>query len=308
MTHGKGICFFLVVIGLIGLLVSCSNSEVVSYEHPLKGPLSEDGNQVILATTDLSIGENRFAFLVLSQTGFINAEYVEVVFYPPLSNSNPIKNTAPFIYWDELDRGSFVTNVHFPYEGKWDLVVNLIDDDKKKSMKSSFPVQETNIAPDKGDKAPRSKNKTLSNPGDLKELSTGDLIDPELYRYSIDESIKSGKPTVLTFSSPAFCKDETCGPQVQVLAELHKRKSDSANFIHVEIYDNPVELQNGSQTGIYSEPFNKWDLPSSEWTFIINCSGEISQRYQGFVSYEELNEALIASVLEHQSNPSCSTS
>ena len=306
MTHGKGISFLLVVIGLIGFLMSCSNSGIVLYEHPLKGPLSEHGNQVILATTDLSIGENRFSFLVLSQTGFIKTKYAEVVFYPPLSKSNPIKNTVPFIYWGEVDRGSFVTHVNFPYEGKWDLVVNLIDDDKKISMKSSFPVQKTSIAPRKGEKAPRSKNKTLSNVGDMKELSTGDLIEPELYRYSIDESIKSGRPTVLTFSSPAFCKDETCGPQVRVLAELHKHKSDSANFIHVEIYDNPVELQNGSQAGIYSEPFNKWDLPSSEWTFIISCSGEISARYQGFVSIAELDEALMASLLAHQFNPSCS--
>ena len=274
----------------------------------MKGPISQEGIQAILATTDISVGENRFALLVLSERGFINAPYSEIIFYPPLNNSDPIKITAPFLYWDELDRGSFVTHVHFPYEGKWNLVVNLFDAGTKKTAKASFTVQKTTIAPNTGTLAPKSKNKTLSNVGNFKELSTGDLIETELYRYSINESIKSGKPTVLTFSSPAFCEDETCGPQVKVLDKLHELKSDLANFIHVEIYDNPVEIQNGSQTGITSETFKKWNLPSSEWTFIIHCSGLIVQRYQGFVSFEELDKALITSILEQKSNPSCSLS
>lgn len=307
MNYGKVVCFLLGNV-FIGFLLSCNGSVPLSHEHPVKGPLSEKGNQVILATTDLSIGENRFAFLVLSERGFINAEYAEVIFYPPSNKSNFIKNTAPLIHWGNLNRGSFITHVNFPYEGEWNLVVNLIDLGTNASMKASFPVYKNTVAPSIGDTAPQSKNKTISNVRNLRELSTGDLIEPELYKYSIDESLKSGKPTVLTFASPAFCQDETCGPQVKVLDKLHESKSDSANFIHVEIYDNPVEVQNGSQEGIYSEPFKKWNLPSSEWTFIINCSGEISERYQGFVSIEELGEALMASLLEHQSNPSCSPS
>ena len=79
---------------------------------------------------------------------------------------------------------------------------------------------------------------------------------------------------------------------MKVLQKLSTRLNPSMNFIHVEIYDNPVELQNDSKSGLYSEAFKKWDLPSSQWTFIINCIGEISHRYQGFVSSEELYKTL----------------
>ena len=90
MNYGKFVCFLLGNV-FIGFLLSCNGSVPISHEHPVKGPLSEEGNQVILATTDLSIGENRFAFLVLSERGFINAEYAEVIFYPPSNKSNFIK-------------------------------------------------------------------------------------------------------------------------------------------------------------------------------------------------------------------------
>jgi len=284
---------FLFCIGVTTLTISCNDIvDPFTNEYPIKSPITQEGYQVVLATTDLGVGENRFAFIVLSDKGFINRDYSMVTFYAPSKHSYESKNTAQFMFWDDLNRGSFVANAIFPYPGKWNFKVDFMDDKKDISIEGRFTVNKKPIAPDKGDKAPTEKNKTLNNVVSFQQLSTGNVIDLELYRHSISEAIKSGKPTVITFSSPAFCRDEACGPQVKVLQKLSTRMNPSINFIHVEIYDNPVELQKDSKPGLYSEAFKKWNLPSFQWTFIINCIGEVSHRYQGFVSSEELDETL----------------
>jgi hypothetical protein len=293
MSYNRFFSIFLFCIGVTTLTTSCNDiEEPFADEYPIKSSITQEGYQIVLATTDLAVGENRFAFIVLSETGFINKNYSMVTFYAPTKHSQESKKTAQFMYWDDLNRGSFVANVIFSYPGKWAFKVDLQDNKKDISIQGDFTVNKKPIAPNVGDKAPIAKNKTLDNVVSVQQLSTGNVIDPELYRHSIKDAIESGKPTVVTFSSPAFCRDEACGPQVKVLQTLGPRMNSSINFIHVEIYDNPVQLQNDSKAGLYSEVFKKWDLPSFQWTFIINCLGEISHRYQGFVSSEELDEAL----------------
>ena len=293
MTYNRGRVIFLFCVVVMTLTISCN--EVVdpfTNEYPIKSPVTQEGYQIVLATTDLGVRENRFAFIVLSDKGFVNGVDSMVTFYAPAKYPYESKTTARFMYWDDLNRGSFVANAILPYPGKWNFKVDFVANKKDISIKGGFTVNKKTIAPYKGDKAPTEKNKTLDDVVSFQQLSTGNIIDLELYRHSISEAIKSGKPTVITFSSPAFCLDETCGPQVKVLQKLSARMNLSINFIHVEIYDNPIELQNDSKAGLYSEAFKKWDLPSFQWTFIINCIGEISHRYQGFVSSEELDETL----------------
>ena len=293
MCYNKMFSIFLFCIGITTLTISCNDiATPFTNEYPIKSLLTQEGYQIVLATTDLAVGENRFSFIVLSETGFLNEDYSTVTFYPPTKHSQESKKTAQFMYWDDLNRGSFVANVNFPYPGKWTFQVDLQDNERDISIQANFTVNEKTIAPNEGDKAPITKNKTLDSVVNIQQLSTGNIIDPELYRHSIKDAIESGKATVVTFSSPAFCRDETCGPQVKVLQKLSSRMNSSINFIHVEIYDNPVQLQNDSKAGLFSESFKKWNLPSFQWTFIVNCLGEISHRYQGFVSSEELDGAI----------------
>jgi len=307
MSYNRFFSIFIFCVGITTLTTSCNDIEdSFTDEYPIKSSITQEGYQIVLATTDLAVGENRFAFIVLSEKGFINRDNSMVTFYAPIKLSHELKEPVQFMYWDDLTRGSFVTNVVFPYPGKWNFKVDLLDKKEDISIQGEFTVNEKTTAPDEGDRAPVAKNKTLDNVVSIQQLSTGDTIDPELYRYSIKEAIESGKPTVITFSSPAFCRDEACGPQVKVLQELSTRRNSSINFIHVEIYDNPVELQNDFKSGLYSEPFKKWNLPSFQWTFIINCIGEISHRYQGFVSSEELDGALKFYLTERGTKNLCS--
>ena len=114
-----------------------------------------------------------------------------------------------------------------------------------------------------------------------------------MYRYSLVETVNSGRPTVVTFTSPAFCRNEVCGPQVDILKEMYEELGRQAYFVHVEVYDNPEELQGDLDLARFSETFQKWNLPSLQWTFVVDCEGIISDRFEGFAPSRELRSALM---------------
>ena len=107
-------------------------------------------------------------------------------------------------------------------------------------------------------------------------FSTGSLQDPELYQMAIAEAVKSGLPTVVVMASPAFCTNAVCGPQVQTLQELKDKYKGQANFIHVDIYDNPEEIQGDLSKARLSPTVVEWGLPSAEWSFVIDRQGIVS--------------------------------
>ena len=102
----------------------------------------------------------------------------------------------------------------------------------------------------------------------------------------------------MVFASPAFCTSPTCGSQTATLFELKAEHAGEANFIHVEIYNNPDEIQGDLNKATLSQPVQDWgisDLPdwfNESWTFILSDEGRVSQRFEGFATLEELESAL----------------
>ena len=93
-------------------------------------------------------------------------------------------------------------------------------------------------------------------------------------------------------ASPAFCTNAVCGPQVEVLKELKDKYRAQANFIHVDFYDNPEEIQGDLNRARTSPAVEEWRLPSTEWSFVIDDRGVISSRFESFATLEELERAL----------------
>ena len=135
--------------------------------------------------------------------------------------------------------------------------------------------------------------KTVDDVDSLSQLSTGSLLDPELYQTTIANSLASGVSTVIVFASPAFCANAVCGPQVDVLQQLKDRYRGQANFIHVDFYDNPDEIQGDLSRARLSPAVLEWGLPSIEWTFVIDAQGAVSARFEAFATFEEVEEALL---------------
>ena len=114
-----------------------------------------------------------------------------------------------------------------------------------------------------------------------------------MYAITIANSLESNIPSVVVFASPAFCTNAVCGPQVEVLQELKNLYIGTANFIHVDFYENPQEIQGDINNAILSTTVLEWSLPSIEWTFVINRSGIIEARFEGFATVEEILKVLV---------------
>ena len=275
-----------------------SGSIVPPKEVPLiKGPVSEDGLQAIFATPDISTGRHRVAFALTSQTGLVRAISATVQsFYDPKSDSltGPEQTAlALFHPFPLVERGLYVTNLTFDQPGRWAMQATVPGDDglpKKAAL--FFEVLDETSAPGVGDPAIPSRSKTIQDVDGLSQLTTGSLQDEDLYRISIADAIESGLPTVGVMASPAFCINAVCGPQVDVLRDLKDEFPGQANFIHVDYYENPHEIQGDLSRAILSSVAREWRLPSAEWSFVIDREGVITGRFEGFTPLEELRQAL----------------
>ncbi len=268
-------------------------------EVPLiKGPVSPDGVHLIFGTPDLGLGTQRLGIVAVSEKGLVRspAATISTFYYPTEGAEGELKQTTLGIFrgFPLNTRGMYTADLEFDKTGRWGLEISVLDENAE-TVKASleFEVAESTVAPSAGSPAIRSVNKTLTDGGSLADLTTGSLQDPDLYRITIAEAVDSGLPTVVVMASPAFCTNAVCGPQVDVLQELKDMYSGQANFIHVDIYDNPTGIQGDLSRAVISPTVIEWNLPSSEWSFVIDSEGIVSARFESFATFEELEEALL---------------
>ena len=138
----------------------------------------------------------------------------------------------------------------------------------------------------------------------MEKLTTDFTPDPDLYQLTIAGAVITGRPTVVVFATPAFCTSPTCGPQVDTVSQLKDLYRDEANFIHVEIYDNPDEIQGDLSKAIIADLVQEWGFTSiphwfnESWTFVLGPGGRVAQRFEGFATLEELEEVLQTELAE----------
>ena len=93
-------------------------------------------------------------------------------------------------------------------------------------------MTEKSQAPSIGDKAFPSNNSTINISRNLSNITTDSSPYKPFYEYSIAESINEGKAALIFFGSPAFCTTGTCGPQIDIVKNLH---SDFSEYL-IELY------------------------------------------------------------------------
>ena len=60
----------------------------------------------------------------------------------------------------------------------------------------------------------------------------------------------------------------------------------------MEIFSNPREMEGDLSKGVVATAVEEWGLPSEPWTFIVDDRGLVAAKFEGFTSYDELDEAL----------------
>ena len=121
-----------------------------------------------------------------------------------------------------------------------------------------------------------SKLCTHQPPCGLHDLSIADALQP------------AAKPLAVAFATPAFCTSALCGPELDIIMKLRDAYASRVNFIHVEIYQYPFDGVHTAKT------VDEWRLPSDPWTFIVDKTGIVRDRFEGAAPLEEVEPALKA--------------
>ena len=320
----------LLVLGLfltgLSVWVGCNSTGPVDMPETTPATATEtgrppDGNPLagageinpILATTVLNVGPQRVAFLLAGKRAIIKAPEAAVTATyrgdgtAGGAGGNPTPTTmgrAVYRDWPYGIRGSYSVALTFDRAGPWRLDVAVEDGEVQGETTIDLEVVEDSPVPAVGERPPLSRTKTLDEVGDAAQLTTDYNADAELYRISVAEAIESPRPAVVVFATPAFCTSPTCGPQVETVKELKALYRGRADFVHVEIYDRPEEIQGDLSRATLAPAVAEWGFSSlphwfnESWVFIMDDRGIVRQRFEGYATLEELEAALVETLGE----------
>jgi hypothetical protein len=255
----------------------------------------------ILGTPDLGVGRHRFGFVLTTPEGLVRLPVLTVESYrlpegPTGDAVGPIGvEEARFYEFPFGTRGIYSVALEFDRAGDWSVRVSFPSPEGEfVTTEFAFEVAEATHAPDIGAAAPPSETRTLATTGSLAKLSTGTEPDAALYRLSIADALEADRPLVVVFASPAFCTNALCGPQVEVIGDLAADYEGRANFIHVDLYENPHEIQGDLSRAVRTPILEEWGITTDEWTFVIDADGRVAARFEAFVTQQELEASLLA--------------
>ena len=299
------------VLGVAFLALGCGAAATATLipqpSTPEPAASGESGVTAILATTVLRVGSQRVAFLLVRPKGLIDSPSAEVTPVFLGENAGALETEtrqAQFHPWPYGVRGAYSTELNFPKAGDWRLDITVEDKTGPVQATLMVDVAEESAIPDIGEMPPSTQNKTLSTVANVEDLTTDYTPDLDLYQLSVDQAIKSDLPTVVVFATPAFCTSATCGPQVDAVSELKDAHKAEANFIHVEYYDNPSEIQGDLSRAQLVDHADDWGFTTipgwfnESWVFVLDSSGRIHQRFEGFATVEEMEEALLSVLVQ----------
>lgn len=288
-----------VAIALLAACSSGSDDDANQLSAPLTPVVETGSTQVALASTDLSVGPNRLAFgLIDLESGPIrDADVLVSTFFLSGGRQEGPIQTARALWrnWPVGNAGAYTANFDFSRPGSWGIVAEFVDTSgTNRIVSAGLDVQPDSSTPAIGSPPPQSVTKLAKDFDDLAELTSDPQPDAELYNMTVAEGLESGRPLLVTFSTPAFCQTATCGPQLDVLKQLKNDYRDRAGFVHVEVYDNPHEIEGDLSNARLVRAMMDWGLPTEPWTFIMDAEGMVAAKFEAFVTREELEETLTA--------------
>jgi hypothetical protein len=140
--------------------------------------------------------------------------------------------------------------------------------------------------PDVGDQAISVNTPTAADVGgDLSQISTRRPPADALHQVDFADALGK-RPVVITFATPQLCQSRVCGPVVDIVEQVRAGAPKDVAFVQQEIYAG-----NDPDKGV-REQVARWHLPSEPWTFVIDRSGRITDRFEGAFSPGELQRAV----------------
>jgi hypothetical protein len=255
---------------------------------------SAGGTGVLMVSTTLIVGPNRFAFGIQDSGNFVKNATLKLTFFDLTGSKQQAIGTVPAIYREGPDgfTGIYTAEVNFGKAGSWGVaILGKTADGKAVDQKVGFDVLEKSTEVAVGQKAPAAKSPTADDvKGDLKKISSAPEPNPAFYKLSLDQAISSSKPTLVLFSTPAFCTSRLCGPAYDVVNSVYPTYADKLNFVHVEVYkDLPNYNPKNPQL---ADAMGAWGLNSEPWTYLLDKNGVVVWRVEGLVMADEVKTAV----------------
>lgn len=269
-----------------GLLAACQPPAPAP--KPTASPAARSaGPTLILATSELVVGPNRFAVGIVDEGNrpIVDAQVTFGFFQVDGQQATKrAESPATFRWVEQQTRGIYTAPVTFDQPGRWGVETTVEVNGQRQVIRSPFEVKATGSAPTIGQPAVRSKTVTLQDVKDATELCTA-APPCELHATSLDTLLANGKPTVAIFATPGYCTSQTCAPQLNVLLGVRPKYGDAINFHHVEIFKDPRNQR-------LADAVTEWKLPSEPWIFFMDRTGIIVERYDGIATAEEIESAI----------------
>lgn len=279
----------LTFVLLILLLTSCGSKA----DSPAPTPtlFTDSGGpsdiQVLVASNDFPIGQPRVPLLLFSGAQRVaDAQRVELTAFD-LAKGTPVPGwTGQAVSYSDYAVPYWVAYPVLPHAGLWGFqAVITKGDGVTTSAQLVIETKDNPTVPPIGAQPPRSKNRTLTIEPDLRKLTSAAEPTPAFYQMTIAEAMQSGRPSVIVFATPGFCKTALCTPVLQSVETVYPVFKDRLNFIHVEIY------KQFDPALVVDDTVTEWQLDSEPWTFILDKDGTVFARFSGPVSPRELTAA-----------------
>lgn len=263
--------------------------------------------QIINPPGTIACGPNRLMFSFLDAQNVPVASpdrTVEVALFDLGADpATPIQTgTATFIWAIEPTVGVYVFEAEIPAAGVWGAEFRTsIADAAAETIRVSFDVQPESPVLAVGERASSVETPTLADVGgDVTKISTDDQPVEAFYETSIADALAAGKPFVVVFATPKFCRTAQCGPtldRVKPIAAAHP----GVTFINVEPYQlEPVDGQlqpvlTGEPPDLTAAPAtDAWRLRTEPWVFVVDRAGVVTASLMLIFSEAELEAAVAA--------------
>ena len=277
------------------LVHAACGSDAPTLPAPTDAPDTAKVVTVQVISTDLSVGVNRVAFALLNDSGgVVSTPNVRVSATAPGAGGTLSQETQEtFRKWPLGDLGIYTAQLDFPTAGAWELNVSIMGwGGVDGHANGILQVKMESATPAIGSPAPSSRNKTIDDVESLEQLTTANPPDPDLYESTIADALGLGKPLVVVFATPAYCKTATCGPQLGEIGTLKEQFAPQASFIHVEVFDNPHLIHGDLERAVPVPAAEEWGLLTEPWTFVVDSNGDVAAKFEAFTTAQEIEEAL----------------
>jgi hypothetical protein len=289
-TTPRGLGGIATLLLVAALAAGCSSGDSTDSDAQ---PTFPDESFTVIANADIGTGPTRLLIGVVAEDGTRLGSpdhpiQVEAALLDDPDRSQQVPAEYAWIIEDAI--GLYRAEFDFDQAGTWAITVT--PERGGPLPPAPITVLEETHAPSVGEAAPDAPTPTLRDHS-IEDLTTDRQPDARFYQMTLGEALDSGRPTVLVFSTPAYCLTATCGPLLDTVKELAPGYP-GVNFIHIEVYtglNEPGFAPDPAHLAPAAGP-TYWNLPSEPWVFVIDETGTVTARFEGAVTSGELASAL----------------